>query len=131
MTVSFRRIHIVTARSPADILQRFKPALTENGNARKQAFRGTLPSHRRVHAMANARSQFGNPFVPNMAVKLICRNCKNPEPNIVEEFGKGDLVCGDCGLILGDRVVDTRSEWRVSVVEKSIYPLPAIDVCWR
>lgn len=33
-------------------------------------------------------------------------------PNIVEEFGNGDTVCGTCGLVLGDRVVDTRSEWR-------------------
>ena len=36
---------------------------------------------------------------------------------IVEEFGSGDLVCGRCGLVLGDRIVDTRSEWRVSETE--------------
>ena len=47
-------------------------------------------------------------------MRLICPECKDPIPNIVEEFGSGDLVCGSCGLILGDRVVDTRSEWRVS-----------------
>ena len=22
------------------------------------------------------------------------------------------MVCGDCGLVLGDRIVDTHSEWR-------------------
>lgn len=33
-------------------------------------------------------------------------------PNISEEFSSGDLVCADCGLVLGDRIVDTRSEWR-------------------
>ena len=53
-------------------------------------------------------------FGPDLAVRLICPECKDPVPNIVEEFGSGDLVCGTCGLILGDRVVDTRSEWRVS-----------------
>ncbi|KAJ1560665.1 transcription initiation factor IIB, partial [Nowakowskiella sp. JEL0078] len=24
----------------------------------------------------------------------------------------GDLVCGSCGLVLGNRIIDTRSEWR-------------------
>ncbi|KAJ3412504.1 transcription initiation factor IIB [Chytridiales sp. JEL 0842] len=62
-------------------------------------------------------------FVSNQAIgpqrptmdlnfKLICKDCKNPVPNIVEEFAQGDLVCGDCGLVLGNRIVDTRSEWR-------------------
>jgi hypothetical protein len=54
-------------------------------------------------------------FGPDLAVRLICPECRDPNPNIVEEFGSGDLVCGNCGLVLGDRIVDTRSEWRVSV----------------
>jgi len=33
-------------------------------------------------------------------------------PNLVEEFSSGDLVCGSCGLVIGDRIIDTRSEWR-------------------
>ncbi|GJE84059.1 cyclin-like protein [Phanerochaete sordida] len=51
-------------------------------------------------------------FGPDLAVRLICPDCRDPNPNIVEEFSSGDLVCGTCGLVLGDRVVDTRSEWR-------------------
>jgi len=51
-------------------------------------------------------------FGPDLAVRLVCPECRDPNPNIVEEFGSGDLVCGTCGLVLGDRVVDTRSEWR-------------------
>ncbi|PPQ68268.1 hypothetical protein CVT26_006183 [Gymnopilus dilepis] len=51
-------------------------------------------------------------FGPDLAVRLICPDCRDPNPNIVEEFGSGDLVCGNCGLVLGDRIVDTRSEWR-------------------
>ncbi|KAG8678837.1 transcription initiation factor IIB, partial [Ceratobasidium sp. 395] len=51
-------------------------------------------------------------FAPDLSVRLICPECKDPNPKIVEEFGSGDLVCGDCGLVLGDRIVDTRSEWR-------------------
>jgi len=49
---------------------------------------------------------------PDLAVRLVCPDCQVLIPNIREEFGQGDLVCGDCGLILGDRIVDTRSEWR-------------------
>ena len=55
-------------------------------------------------------------FGPDLAIRLICPECRDPNPNIVEEFGSGDLVCGNCGLILGDRIVDTRSEWRVGPI---------------
>jgi len=43
---------------------------------------------------------------------MICKDCKEFPPNLVEEFSSGDMVCGSCGLVLGDRIVDTRSEWR-------------------
>lgn len=43
---------------------------------------------------------------------MICKDCKEIPPNIHEEFSSGDMVCGSCGLVLGDRIVDTRSEWR-------------------
>lgn len=52
-------------------------------------------------------------YRPNLAVRFMCPDCKNPQPNLIEEYSSGDIVCGDCGLVLGDRVVDTRSEWRV------------------
>lgn len=52
------------------------------------------------------------PFQQNLNVTLICLYCRITPPNLVEEFASGDLVCGDCGLVLGDRIVDTRSEWR-------------------
>jgi transcription initiation factor TFIIB len=50
--------------------------------------------------------------LPDLNIRLICRDCRRDPPNIVECFAEGDLVCGDCGLVLGDRIVDTRSEWR-------------------
>ena len=55
---------------------------------------------------SSARPNYG----PDLAVRLICPDCRDPNPNILEEFSSGDLVCGTCGLVLGDRVVDTRSE---------------------
>ncbi|MCJ1425352.1 transcription initiation factor IIB [Sticta canariensis] len=48
----------------------------------------------------------------NLNMQLICRECKEFPPNLVEEFSSGDMVCETCGLVLGDRIVDTRSEWR-------------------
>ncbi|KAF8313272.1 transcription initiation factor IIB [Clavulina sp. PMI_390] len=57
------------------------------------------------------------PYIPptgtrDLAVRLICPECQDPNPKIIESFASGDLVCGDCGIVLGDRIVDTRSEWR-------------------
>ena len=49
-------------------------------------------------------------FRPNLNVILMCPECN--DNNIIEEFSSGDMVCGDCGLVLGDRIIDTRSEWR-------------------
>ncbi|KUI68451.1 Transcription initiation factor IIB [Cytospora mali] len=43
---------------------------------------------------------------------LMCPDCKEYPPNLVEEFSNGDMVCSSCGLVVGDRIVDTRSEWR-------------------
>ena len=48
----------------------------------------------------------------NLTLNLMCRECKEDPPNIVEDFSAGDTICGSCGLVLGDRIVDTRSEWR-------------------
>lgn len=48
----------------------------------------------------------------NLNLSAICKDCKEVPPNLVEEFSSGDLVCGSCGLVIGDRIVDTRSEWR-------------------
>ena len=77
--------------------------------------------------MANATTQILSPGISldqtvpvksqeawreNLNLQLICRDCKEIPPNLVEEFSSGDMVCGSCGLVLGDRIVDTRSEWR-------------------
>lgn len=48
----------------------------------------------------------------NLNMTMICKDCREDPPNLVEEFSSGDMVCGSCGLVLGDRIVDTRSEWR-------------------
>nr|KIR86391.1 transcription initiation factor TFIIB [Cryptococcus tetragattii IND107] len=75
---------------------------------------GQLKSRLKLHlfesnmvAVAGPRApgpKFGQSVVPNLNIKQICPNCRTDPPNIVEEYAKGDL--------LGDRIVDTRSEWR-------------------
>jgi len=53
------------------------------------------------------------PFTgPNLNITLSCPDCKQFPPDLIERFSEGDIVCGSCGLVLSDRVVDTRSEWR-------------------
>lgn len=53
------------------------------------------------------------PFTgPNLNITLVCPDCKTYPPDLIERFSEGDIVCGSCGLVLSDRVVDTRSEWR-------------------
>jgi len=33
----------------------------------------------------------------NLNVHLMCPDCRDPIPNIVEDFGAGDMICGSCG----------------------------------
>ncbi|KAL7663250.1 Transcription initiation factor IIB [[Candida] zeylanoides] len=49
---------------------------------------------------------------PNLNITLTCPECKKYPSDLIERFSEGDIVCGSCGLVLSDRVVDTRSEWR-------------------
>lgn len=69
-----------------------------------------------LRTMTNNQGQYGQPVVPNLAVRHLCPNCRTDPPNIVEEYSHGDLVCADCGTILGDRIVDTRSECELDSV---------------
>ncbi|GAA5866618.1 hypothetical protein JCM1840_002402 [Sporobolomyces johnsonii] len=59
-------------------------------------------------ALAASKAQ---EFHQDLNVRLTCPDCKD-DAQLVEEYSSGDLVCGGCGLVLGDKVVDTRSEWR-------------------
>jgi transcription initiation factor TFIIB len=46
----------------------------------------------------------------NLNHKLICAHCKINPPNIIEVYLEGNLVCGDCGLVLENRLIDFRSD---------------------
>lgn len=49
---------------------------------------------------------------PDLNVILSCPECKVFPPELAERFAEGDVVCALCGLVLSNRIVDTRSEWR-------------------
>ncbi|CAN0341730.1 transcription initiation factor IIB [Petromyzon marinus] len=36
----------------------------------------------------------------------------HPEAVLIEDYRAGDMVCPECGVVVGDRVVDVGSEWR-------------------
>lgn len=48
----------------------------------------------------------------NLNVTLMCPDCAVIPPHIIEVYADGDLVCGDCGLVLSDRIINTGQEWR-------------------
>lgn len=36
----------------------------------------------------------------------------HPDANLAEDYRAGDMICTECGLVVGDRVIDVGSEWR-------------------
>ncbi|XP_058803053.1 transcription initiation factor IIB [Phymastichus coffea] len=42
----------------------------------------------------------------------------HPEAPLVEDYRAGDQICSECGLVVGDRVIDVGSEWRTFSNEK-------------
>ncbi|CAF2853446.1 unnamed protein product [Rotaria sp. Silwood2] len=42
--------------------------------------------------------------------QLECRF--HPEASLIEDYRAGDMICGQCGLVVGDRMIDVSSEWR-------------------
>jgi transcription initiation factor TFIIB len=52
------------------------------------------------------------PAKSSLLMKIGCPECKNPNADVVEDYAAGDLICKECGLVLGDRIVDEHSEWR-------------------
>ncbi|KAM0283149.1 hypothetical protein ACHAQH_002630 [Verticillium albo-atrum] len=66
-------------------------------------------------AGAPALDEHGNAvtdFKQDLNIIVECPDCREQPPNLVEEFSSGDMVCGSCGLVVGERIIDTRSEWR-------------------
>lgn len=43
----------------------------------------------------------------------------HPEAPLIEDYRAGDQICSECGLVVGDRVIDVGSEWRTFSNEKA------------
>jgi len=43
----------------------------------------------------------------------------HPNAFLVEDYRAGDMICPECGLVVGDRVVDVGSEWRTFINESN------------
>lgn len=43
----------------------------------------------------------------------------HPDATLIEDYRAGDMICSECGLVVGDRVIDVGSEWRTFNNEKS------------
>ncbi|XP_050701478.1 transcription initiation factor IIB-like [Eriocheir sinensis] len=44
---------------------------------------------------------------------------QHPESHLIEDYRAGDQICSECGLVVGDRVIDVGSEWRTFSNEKA------------
>jgi len=51
-----------------------------------------------------------------MAAKVACKF--HPDAPLIEDYRAGDQICSECGLVVGDRVIDVGSEWRTFSNEK-------------
>ncbi|XP_044007216.1 transcription initiation factor IIB-like [Aphidius gifuensis] len=49
--------------------------------------------------------------------KVCCYS--HPDAPLIEDYRAGDQICSECGLVVGDRVIDVGSEWRTFSNEKS------------
>lgn len=43
----------------------------------------------------------------------------HPDAPLIEDYRAGDMICSECGLVVGDRVIDVGSEWRTFSNEKA------------
>jgi transcription initiation factor TFIIB len=51
-------------------------------------------------------------FQENLNIRLICKECREDPPHLIEDWKEGTMVCGSCGLVLMSDMIDYRSEWR-------------------
>lgn len=66
----------------------------------------------KMFSATGADSAPGGAFKEDLSNVLVCPDCRTVPPNLVEEFSSGDMVCEDCGVVVGQRIIDNRSEWR-------------------
>ena len=53
-----------------------------------------------------------------MSSRVSCH--QHPDAPMIEDYRAGDMICSECGLVVGDRVIDVGSEWRTFSNEKGV-----------
>ncbi|XP_053661622.1 transcription initiation factor IIB-like [Anopheles marshallii] len=43
----------------------------------------------------------------------------HPEANLIDDHHTGDMICSECGLVVGDRIINLSTEWRTFSDEKT------------
>jgi transcription initiation factor TFIIB len=46
-----------------------------------------------------------------MENSIACSVCKK-DKTIITDLDSGEIVCSKCGLVISDKIQDTRQEWR-------------------
>lgn len=63
-------------------------------------------------AMGPPAKPKGPKWTLDVAVKVVCPYCREDPPNLIDEYSSGDTICGSCGLVMADHMIDQRAEWR-------------------
>lgn len=37
----------------------------------------------------------------------------HPKAYIIDDYTAGDMICSECGLVFGDRIINLEAEWRI------------------
>lgn len=61
---------------------------------------------------APAEAPPDNSWTDNLSRRVMCPDCNEDPPNIIEDWQEGNVTCTTCGLVLETHLVDQRSEWR-------------------
>jgi len=48
----------------------------------------------------------------NLNTHLICPDCQQNPPDLIEDNANADTICGNCGMVLSSRNISYESEWR-------------------
>ncbi|MGB6674034.1 MAG: TFIIB-type zinc ribbon-containing protein [Candidatus Nitrosopolaris sp.] len=46
-----------------------------------------------------------------MQNSIVCSTCKKDQ-TIITDQATGEIICSKCGLVISDKIQDTRQEWR-------------------
>lgn len=53
-----------------------------------------------------------NEWRENLNTHLICPDCRQDPPDLIEDNSNADTICGNCGMVLSSRNISYESEWR-------------------